>query len=156
MPYIIGVPKETLQDAGELSQYGEIVVLDIDEQVFQSDTDDTLPAPIFKYLTKQLKIRDNSPVLSPDVLIRTFMKATIIIFGRYRSGLCKAGIHFSFPFFVVIFLALDSQQTSKITWDKQRFIEAQPPELRAFAQMLVCEEGVQYFERVCLIFSNII
>uniref|UniRef100_A0AC34F4G8 UDENN domain-containing protein n=1 Tax=Panagrolaimus sp. ES5 TaxID=591445 RepID=A0AC34F4G8_9BILA len=131
MPYIIGVPKETLLAVGDLSQYGEIVLLDIDNQTFQSDTDDMLPTPIYKFLSKNLKVKDSTTSINPDVLVRAFMKATIIIFGRYRSGLCKA----------------EAIQNSEITWDKQRFIDAQPVDLRSYAQALVCEEGVQYFER---------
>uniref|UniRef100_A0A914ZF38 UDENN domain-containing protein n=1 Tax=Panagrolaimus superbus TaxID=310955 RepID=A0A914ZF38_9BILA len=131
MPYIIGVPKETLLAVGDLSQYGEMVLLDIDNQSFQSDTDDMLPTPIYKFLLKNLKIKDSPTSINPDVLVRAFMKATIIIFGRYRSGLCKA----------------EAEQNSKITWDRQRFIDAQPVDLRSYAQALVCEEGVQYFER---------
>ncbi|KAE9551668.1 hypothetical protein FO519_005108 [Halicephalobus sp. NKZ332] len=130
MPYLIGVPKETLKGI-DLSQYGDIVVLDIDDQVFTSDNEDLLPVPIYKYLAKQLKVKDSISLMTPDALIRAFMKATVIIFGRYRTGLCKA----------------DSEQNSKITWDRQRFIAAQPQELKTFVQALVCEEGVQYFER---------
>jgi hypothetical protein len=131
MPYIIGVPKETLLAVKDLSQYGELVLLDIDNQTFQSDTDDMLPTPIFKFLSKNLKVKDSPASINPDVLVRSFLKATIIIFGRYRSGLCKA----------------ESLQDSTISWNKQRFIEAQPPDLRNYAQALVCEDSVQYFER---------
>lgn len=87
MPYLIGVPKETLKTV-DLSTYGEIVVLDIDDRVFSSDNEDLLPNPIVKFLAKQLK---KESVSSPDAIVRAFMKATVIIFGRYRSGLCKAG-----------------------------------------------------------------
>ena len=90
MPYLIGVPKETLRDT-DLSQYGDIVVLDIDKKEFTSYNDDMLPAPIYKYLAKQLKVKDSISLMHTDVLVRAFMKATVIIFGRYRTGLCKAG-----------------------------------------------------------------
>lgn len=145
MPYLIGVPKETLKDIN-LSQYGDIVVLDVDERVFTSTNEDLLPVPIYKYLAKQLKAKESISLMNLDVLVRAFMKATIIIFGRYRTGLCKAGwfIH-SYPLKWLLFV--DSEQNSKITWDRQRFIAAQPPELKSFVQALVCEEGVQYFER---------
>uniref|UniRef100_A0A7E4VXS1 UDENN domain-containing protein n=1 Tax=Panagrellus redivivus TaxID=6233 RepID=A0A7E4VXS1_PANRE len=128
MPYIIGVPKEALKDI-DVSQYGDVAILDVDEQTFESGTNDILPGPISKYLAKQIKQKDN--LMTPDVLVRAFMKATIILFGRYRSGLCKA----------------DSSSSTKITWDRERFVAAQPVELRSFTQALVCEEGVQYFER---------
>uniref|UniRef100_A0AC34Q5Q0 UDENN domain-containing protein n=1 Tax=Panagrolaimus sp. JU765 TaxID=591449 RepID=A0AC34Q5Q0_9BILA len=127
MPYLIGVPKETLKTV-DLSGYGEVVVLDIDERVFSSDNEDLLPNPIVKFLAKQLK---KESVSSPDAIVRAFMKATVIIFGRYRSGLCKA----------------DSFQNTQITWDRHKFVSVQPPELKSFVQALVCEEGAQYFER---------
>ncbi|GMT05731.1 hypothetical protein PENTCL1PPCAC_27905 [Pristionchus entomophagus] len=126
MPFIIGVPKQ-INDPTTLKDIGDVMVIDLDERSLQGAHDDfaTLPNEVQSSLKSSLK----AGVDMGDALARIFLRANLILFGGYRTGLTR------------------SENTQVVAWDKDRFISEQRPSLQAFLSSLFGAEGVQYLER---------
>ncbi|GMR61628.1 hypothetical protein PMAYCL1PPCAC_31823 [Pristionchus mayeri] len=126
MPFIIGVPKQ-INDPTTLKDIGDVMVINLDDRSLQGAHDDfaTLPSEVQSSLKSSLK----AGVDMGDSLSRVFLRANLILFGGYRSGLTR------------------SEETQVVEWDKDRFLADQRPSLQVFLSSLFGTEGVQYLER---------
>lgn len=126
MPYLIGVPKKTLQAATNID-LGDVVVVDLDERTLQSSHNDVsdLPAEAVGVLRHQL--RSSADMFLSDGLARSFLRTNVFLFGGYRSGLYYS--------------------SSSYAWDGEKFVLSQRPSLQVFLRSLIGQDGVQYLER---------
>ncbi|MFH4974956.1 hypothetical protein AB6A40_001665 [Gnathostoma spinigerum] len=126
MPYLIGIPKKTLQTATNVD-FGDVVVVDLDERRLQSAHDDVADLPSEAVALLKHQLRSSADMFLSDGLSRCFLRTNVYLFGGYRSGLCRSS-------------------TSYI-WDHDKFVNSQKPNLQPFLRALIGQEGVQYFER---------
>lgn len=126
MPYLVGVPKKTLQAAKHLD-LGEVVVVDLENRTLQSSHNDVsdLPSEAVGILRHQL--RSSADMFLSDGLSRSFLRTNVFLFGGYRAGLKRL--------------------SSKYTWDGEKFVLSQRPTLQPFLRSLTGQDGVQYFEQ---------
>lgn len=66
-----------------MRNFGDLVIVDLDEKTYKSANDDgaNLPGEVYAHLKKSL----NSP--EPMDHFKTFLQATAMIFGNYRRGM---------------------------------------------------------------------
>lgn len=127
MPYLVGVPKKTFLKTKQ-SDIGEIVVVDIDSQVLQTSHNDLsdLPSEVIAFLRHQL--RSSSQIFVSDAFARSFLRTNVFLFGGYRLGLTFGS-------------------SSKVTWNREKFVQSQRASLQPFLRSLLGQDGVQYLER---------
>ncbi|CAI5455423.1 unnamed protein product [Caenorhabditis angaria] len=125
MPYLIGVPKQVLENS-KLKDVGDIVIVDVDEKTLESPFDDvaSMPNEVVSFLKSQLK----STTDMNDSFARIFLRANVILFGDYRSGFVRS-------------------ENGDTHWDKDKFVENQKSSFQQFLSSLLGADGVQYLER---------
>ncbi|CAI4233218.1 unnamed protein product, partial [Auanema sp. JU1783] len=130
MPFLIGVPKQVLQNM-KMEELGEIVVIDLDERSFQSPFDDTalLPNDLVIQLKNSLSKTNNMG----NSHIKAFLRVNEILFSGYKTGFTK------------------DEHENKISWDRQKWLNNQKISHRQFLTSITGADGVQYFERfICV------
>uniref|UniRef100_A0AC35U6E5 UDENN domain-containing protein n=1 Tax=Rhabditophanes sp. KR3021 TaxID=114890 RepID=A0AC35U6E5_9BILA len=127
MPFIMGVHKSTF-DSIRASEISEAIIYDIDKKLFSTPFEkDVLPPKLNSFLKSELNyLADN---FLTESLTRVFLRANVLLFGRYRQGLKKA------------------DGSSIVSWNRNIFIEAQHNVIKEFSIALLGKDGVQYFER---------
>lgn len=83
MPYLIGVPKETFRKLDK-NEFGDVVVMDLDEKTLTSPCDDKLPTEASNFLRNRLKF--SSDVFLSDSFCRAFLQTNVLIFGNFTTG----------------------------------------------------------------------
>lgn len=81
---------------------GDVVIVDLEEKKFQSAHDDvsTLPPEVSGFLKTLL----NGTADMGEYLARTFLRATVLLFGGYRMGFVRneaTGVRLYFNFLIL-------------------------------------------------------
>ncbi|EFO22680.1 hypothetical protein LOAG_05804 [Loa loa] len=126
MPYLIGVPKKTLQSVKQL-ELGDVMVIDLEERTLQCAHNDVLDLPAEALNILRHHLHSSSNMFFSDGLARSFLRTNVFLFGGYHKGLSCSSYSFS--------------------WDRQKFIQNQKPGLQAYLRSLLGQDGVQYLER---------
>uniref|UniRef100_A0A7I4NLN1 UDENN domain-containing protein n=1 Tax=Brugia malayi TaxID=6279 RepID=A0A7I4NLN1_BRUMA len=126
MPYLIGVPKKILQSVKQL-ELGDVMVIDLEERTLQCTHNDMLDLPAEALSILRHHLHSSSNMFFSDRLARSFLRTNVFLFGGYHKGLSCSSYSFS--------------------WDRQKFIQNQKPNLQTYLQSLLGQDGVQYLER---------
>ncbi|CAB3399499.1 unnamed protein product [Caenorhabditis bovis] len=125
MPYLIGVPKQIIE-AAKLKDIGDVVIIDVDEKTLESPFDDVaeMPTEVVTFLKSQLKSTSDMS----DAFARIFLRANVILFGDYRTGIV-------------------TDYKGDFVWKKDKFITEQRSTFQTYLSSLLGADGVQYLER---------
>jgi hypothetical protein len=85
----------------------------------------------FQYHVLRSQLRSSADMICSDGLSRSFLRATVVLFGAYRVGFVRS-----------------TDDSRLVVWNKDRFIRGQRPSLQPFLSLLLGTDGVQYLERV--------
>ncbi|XP_018404533.1 PREDICTED: DENN domain-containing protein 1A [Cyphomyrmex costatus] len=136
MPFLIGVPTQTLQKVPK-SDLGEVVILDADNNTIESPFQDleSLPQDVVTNLKKALR---NRPALLGDGVSRAFLRALVQLTAGYRE-------------------ALTLQQGERITFNQNAFVESRPSSMQPFLRKMLELQIFQQFieERLNMLNSGL-
>ncbi|XP_012534020.2 DENN domain-containing protein 1A isoform X2 [Monomorium pharaonis] len=136
MPFLIGVPTQTLQKVPK-NDLGEVVILDADNNTIESPFEDleSLPQDVVTNLKKALR---NRPALLGDGVSRAFLRALVQLTAGYRE-------------------ALTLQQGERITFNQNAFVESRPSSMQPFLRKMLELQIFQQFieERLNMLNSGL-
>lgn len=136
----MGVPKSTFDSARDFN-LSEVVVADLDNKTISSPFRDTLPAEVHNFLKHNLKL--TSQMFTSDSFSRTFLRANVILFGKYRLGFVRDP-ETKGELVVCVWYLL----ASALTWDSDKFVNENRASLQPFLRTMIIENGSQYFDGV--------
>ncbi|XP_033731313.1 DENN domain-containing protein 1B-like isoform X3 [Pecten maximus] len=129
MPYVIGI-HSTLMQKMKMSEMGDAIIVDVDNNTIQSEYDDLedLPADISSYLKRHLKTDKvrMSMQTSGDAIPRTFLMALVRLIGGYRD-------------------ALRFKSGEPITFDPEAFVLSRPQSMQPFLENMLQLQIFQQF-----------
>lgn len=129
MPYVIGV-HSTLMQKMRMSELGDAIIVDVDNNTIQSEYDDLedLPSDISSYLKRHLKTDKVriSMQTSGDTIPRTFLMALVRLIGGYRD-------------------ALRFKSGEPITFDPDAFVLSRPQSMQPFLENMLQLQIFQQF-----------
>ncbi|CAG0890425.1 unnamed protein product [Cyprideis torosa] len=133
MPFLVGVPRSTMEKHVRKAELGDAVIVDLDDSVVHSPYGDlkALPSEVVSGLRRKL----TSPQLRlGDGIARSFLIALVQLIGGYRE-------------------ALVFRTGQKITFDRSQFLQTRQPSMRPFLQDMLQLQIFQQFidERLAML-----
>ncbi|CAD5222520.1 unnamed protein product [Bursaphelenchus xylophilus] len=125
LPYIMGVPKPVLDSVRDVS-LDEVVIADLDQKSIRTPYKDQLPSEVHNFLKHNLKL--TSQMFTSDSFSRTFLRANVILFGKYRLGFTR------------------DPETKAVIWDSEKFVNENRSSLQPFLRQMIIENGSQFFD----------